>query len=425
MVVGGGAIGVCCALELARRGAAVTLLERGEELASGASSGNAGLLCPSHSAPIANPASLRNGLRWMLSPDSPFFLRPRPSVAPWLARFVRASTASRAAEGTRIIRELSLAGLELHAELARDGLATGFERRGILNVYETEAAFAEARAHADGIGVPAHVLDRDETRRLEPAVGERIAGGVYFPDEAHCDPLAFVYSAGRAAKEAGATIETHVEVRSLRRANGGIAVDTSKGTLRARTVVLAAGAWTTALAEPLGVCLPQEGGKGYHLDLEPTKADPQVPISMDEAHVIATPLPGRLRLSGTLELAGLDTSISRRRRRRDPRRCRARARDRRGAARARGLGGAAAVHARRPAGDRPAGRRRAARARDRPRPQGAVARPDHGAARRRALRGRAAEHRPRPAQPRPLPAAASLDYAAELPRPGVVEPARA
>ena len=252
-------------------------------------------------------------------------------------------------------------------------------------MYETEAAFAEARAHADGIGVPAHVLDRDETRRLEPAVGERIAGGVYFPDEAHCDPLAFVYSAGRAAKEAGATIETHVEVRSLRRANGGIAVDTSKGTLQARTVVLAAGAWTTALAEPLGVCLPQEGGKGYHLDLEPTKADPQMPISMDEAHVIATPLPGRLRLSGTLELAGLDTSISRRRVDAIRRGCRARARDRRRARRARRLGGAAAVHARRPAGDRPAVRSRAARARDRPCPQRAVALPDHGAARRRAL----------------------------------------
>jgi D-amino-acid dehydrogenase len=65
IVVGGGAIGACAALELARRGADVTLLERGPALASGASSGNAGLLCPSHSAPIANPASLRNGLRWM------------------------------------------------------------------------------------------------------------------------------------------------------------------------------------------------------------------------------------------------------------------------------------------------------------------------------------------------------------------------
>ena len=57
--------------------------------------------------------------------------------------------------------------------------------------------------------------------------------------------------------------------------------------------------------------LPQEGGKGYHLDVEAAPGDPKIPISMDEAHVIATPLPGRLRLSGTLELAGLDTSISR------------------------------------------------------------------------------------------------------------------
>jgi D-amino-acid dehydrogenase len=311
VVVGGGAIGVCCALELARRGAEVTLLERGGELASGASSGNAGLLCPSHSAPIANPDSLRKGLRWMLSPDSPFFLRPRPSVAPWLARFVKASTASRAAEGTRIIRELSLAGLELHAAWAADGLASGFERRGILNVYETQAAFAHARAHADGVGVPAQVLDSAETQALEPAVGERIAGGVYYPDEAHCDPLAFVYAAGRAAKEAGATIETDVEVQALRRSGAGLAVDTNRGSMHARTVVLAAGAWSSRLAAPLGVLLPQEGGKGYHVDLVTAPDDPKIPLSLDEAHVIATPLPGCLRLSGTLELSGLDTSISR------------------------------------------------------------------------------------------------------------------
>ncbi len=308
VVVGGGAIGVCCALELARRGAQVTLLERGEELASGASSGNAGLLCPSHSTPIANPKSLGQACRWILRPDSPFYLRPRPAVTPWLARFVKASTTARAAEGTRIIRELSTAGLELHAKLAGDGLSTGFERRGILNVYETEAGFALARAHVEEGGL---TLGPDEARTLEPAVGERIAGGVYFPDEAHCEPLSFVYAVGRAAREAGAAIETGVEVRALRRSNGGLAVDTSRGTLQAGTVVLAAGAWTSRLAAPLGVYLPQEGGKGYHVDLAPAPGDPRIPISLDEAHVIATPLPGRLRLSGTLELAGLDTSISR------------------------------------------------------------------------------------------------------------------
>ena len=311
VIVGGGAIGVCCAYELARRGVEVTLLERGEELASGASSGNAGLLCPSHSAPIANPASVRNGLRWMFDPSSPFFLRPRPGVAPWLARFVRASTAPRAARGTQLIRALSLASLDLHAELAAAGLQTGFERRGILNVYETPAAFADAEAHAHGTGLPARVLGPQETRELEPALGPHVAGGVYFPDEAHCDPLAFVFAVARAAREAGATIETAVRVERLRRSNGGIALETSGGPFRAGTVVLAAGAWTTKLAAPLGVFLPQEGGKGYHLDLAAAPTDPQIPVSMDEAHVIATPLPGRLRLSGTLELAGLDTSISR------------------------------------------------------------------------------------------------------------------
>src|SRR5262245_9367007 len=265
--VGGGAIGACCAYELAQRGLGVTLLERGEELASGASSGNAGLLCPSHSAPIANPASVRNGLRWMLSPDSPFYLRPRPAVAPWLARFVKASTTGRAAEGTRIIRELSLASLDLHAELAEAGLQTGFERRGILNIYETAAAFTLAQGHAESIGMNTRVMGPEEARLLEPAVGDRVAGAVYFPDEAHCDPLTFVYAVARAARDAGATVQTHIPVHRLRRANGGIALETGHGTFRAGTVVLAAGAWSTALAAPLGVFLPQEGGKGYHLDL--------------------------------------------------------------------------------------------------------------------------------------------------------------
>src|SRR5919204_2406694 len=146
VVVGGGAVGACVALELARRGFGVTLLERGPHLAAVCSAGNAGLICPSHSLPIANPAALRDGLHWMLRPDSPFYLRPRPGVLPWLARFARASTAARSAAGARAVRELSLASLELHAELAAEGLDTGFVRRGTLSVYESGPAFAAATA---------------------------------------------------------------------------------------------------------------------------------------------------------------------------------------------------------------------------------------------------------------------------------------
>jgi D-amino-acid dehydrogenase len=289
VIVGGGAIGVCCALELARRGARVTLLERGPELASGSSSGNAGLICPSHSTPISNPASLRNGLRWMWKRDSPFYLRPRLDVLPWLARFALA--ARHAGKGAAVIRELSNASLDLHAKLGRE-LDTSFDRTGTLNVYATPASLEAGAREGERSGLRFDVLDADETRAFEPSLIGPVAGSVRYPDEARVDPKRFVEVVGMAAAAAGAEIRTGAEVHSL-------------DELNAETVVVAAGAWSRTLVD-----LPLEGGKGYHVDYEPAASDPALPTWLQETWTIATPLPGRLRLSGTLELAGLDLGIS-------------------------------------------------------------------------------------------------------------------
>ena len=313
VVVGGGAIGACIASELARRGAGVTLLESGPTLASGCSSGNAGLLCPSHSAPIATPAALRDGARWMFRPDSPFRLRPRLAAAPWLLRFTAACMPARAARGARLIRELSLASLELHARLAEEGLRTGFERRGTLDVYESESSFAVAAREARDSGLPVRALSSHEARELEPALSDRIVGAVHWPAEAHCDPAAFVHAVGEHAVDAGADIRTRTEVRGLRQDGDRVVVETAEDELRPETVVLAAGAWTGLLARQVGVFVPLEGGKGYHVDLLRAEGDPLVPVFARDARAVATPLPGGLRLSGTLELAGLDLSIDRRR----------------------------------------------------------------------------------------------------------------
>ncbi len=305
VIVGGGAIGASTALELASRGAAVTLLERGTELAAGCSAGNAGLICPSHSTPLANPAAVRNGLRWMLKRDSPFSLRPRPEALPWLARFLLA--ARQAEAGARVIRRLALASLELHAELARR-VDTGFERRGVLNVYASEETLAAGRREAEHSGLRFESLDSDQAFAFEPALGPRTYGAVYYPDEAHCDPLRFVQAVGQAAVALRADIRIGTEAR-LRRTTGGVVVETRDGDLRPGVVVLAAGAWAGRLARAVGVFIPLEGGKGYHVDLEPAERDPRVPTWLQESWVIVTPLPGRLRLAGTLELAGLDLSI--------------------------------------------------------------------------------------------------------------------
>jgi D-amino-acid dehydrogenase len=309
VVIGGGAIGATAALELARRGARVTLLERGEALAAGCSAGNAGLICPSHSTPLASPATLRHGMRTLVSPDSSL-LRPRVRLLPWLARFVAACRAERSEAGTREIRALSVLSLELHAELA--ALGTSFERRGTLSVYETEPGFAAGRREADGSGLRAEILDPAELRALEPAVGG-LAGGIYHPDEGHVDPLRYVRAVGEAAREAGAELQLRTEVRALRPRNGAVSVETARGELRPATVVLAAGAWTARLARALGVFVPVEGGKGYHVDLEPARSDPRIPILLQETRtpMALTPLDGRLRLAGTLQLAGLDLGVSR------------------------------------------------------------------------------------------------------------------
>jgi D-amino-acid dehydrogenase len=307
VVVGGGAIGASAAYELARRGLRATLVERGD-LAAECSSGNAGLLCPGHSQPLATPSALRDGVRSLHLAGGTLGLRPRLDTLGWLARFAAASRAGRAERGTDVIRALSVASLFLHAELA--GLGTSFERRGILNVYLSEEGLAAGRREVERSGLAARALSADEARAIEPAARGAIAGGFFFPDEAHLDPHRYVEAVGAAAAAAGADVLTGHEVRALRRRNGGIDVETARGTLRPATVVLAAGVWSGPLARGLGVFVPVTGGKGYHVDLAPAPGDPRIPILIHGARSAITPLPDRLRLTGTLEVSGLDARPS-------------------------------------------------------------------------------------------------------------------
>src|SRR6516165_950021 len=125
VIVGAGAIGAAAAYEFARRGARVAVLERSID-ASGCSHGNAGLISPSHSEALASPTSVRNGLAWIGRRDSPFHVRPRVGVMPWLVRFAAASLPARSAAASATLRSLTSASLDLHERLARSGMPTSF-----------------------------------------------------------------------------------------------------------------------------------------------------------------------------------------------------------------------------------------------------------------------------------------------------------
>jgi D-amino-acid dehydrogenase len=302
IVVGGGIIGAACAYELAGRGVKVTVLERGDDWGEGCSWGNAGLIVPSHARPIAAPESLRAGLGWMLRRSSPFGLRLRPSLAPWLARYLRASTPARAAAGERLQRELSAESLVMLRELSAAGIDAGFGERGMLAVYtdHPEAAAEEAESET-GRARGAQLLTFAEARALEPTLTGAVRAGVLFPHEADLDPVRLVRSLGAAAIERGAELRTRTEVRSLRE-------------LRARHVVLAAGAWSGKLAATAGVRLPMQGGKGYAVEWDPVGL--RRPLYLHDERCVANPLADRVRMTGGLILDGLDERF-------DPRRAQA------------------------------------------------------------------------------------------------------
>ena len=250
-----------------------------------------------------------------MQPDSPLYLRPRPAVLPWLARFVASCGSSRSDKRATLMREMSTTSLELHAELANEGLATSFERSGTLVACETEPGLEEARveaAHNVEVGLEAQLMGRDEIHALEPGLAPHVRGGVYYPGEAHCDGATYVRAVCEAAEVLGVVVRTGTEVLRLRRRGTLVTtLETTDGPLTAGTVVLAAGAWAGGLARSAGLFVPVEGGKGYHVEVPAVADSPRRPVFLHETRVVATPFEGRTRFAGTLELSGLDLSVSR------------------------------------------------------------------------------------------------------------------
>jgi D-amino-acid dehydrogenase len=316
-VVGGGVIGVAITYELASRGCRVALVERELDLGRGCSYGNAGLIVPSHSMPLQNPASLRQGLHWLFQTESPLSIHVRPSreLIRWLAAFTKSCTRGRSERTMQLIRDLGIVSRELHAELALSVLSEStFRRDGCLNVYETDDMLRAGEAEARRItreGLEFRVFRGDDLRAFEPMLNDEVAGAIYFEREAHCDPYAFVQALGSAARRSGADIQLGCEVLSIAVKNL-VHVATTTGELRAETLVLATGAWSRFLAHGLQLQLPIEPAKGYHVDLEGGDNKPSAPLAFHGARLTVTPLPGRIRLCGSFELGGLDMRFNER-----------------------------------------------------------------------------------------------------------------
>jgi D-amino-acid dehydrogenase len=149
-IIGGGVIGVASAVELAQRGAHVTVLER-DRVGHGCSYGNAGWLTPSQAVPLANPAMLFKSIKWMLDPESPLYIQPRldPGFLRWLLEFLGASRPAKFQRGAAALVELCRVSVDLWEAFAGQSAEFGFERHGLLAVYENTASLEAAKRGVD------------------------------------------------------------------------------------------------------------------------------------------------------------------------------------------------------------------------------------------------------------------------------------
>lgn len=308
VIIGGGVIGVCCAYALARSGVPAVLLERGE-ICSGCSFGNAGLLAASHSIPLAAPGVVGKALRWMFDPESPFALTLRADarLLRWLWQFLRASRASNLEPATAALTQLTLGSARLHAEFAAEhGAEYGYAQKGSLELFATSEGLAGARPSVEllrRMGLLVEVLGLQETRAMEPCAAPGIAGSIFFQQDGHIVPAKFVRAMAAAAARAGAVLRENCGVETIEANNGRIrGVRTRAGWLEASAVILAGGALSPRLVEPLGIALPVQAGRGYSFTMPRADDWPERTIMFGEAKGLLTPMGNQLRIGGTLEL---------------------------------------------------------------------------------------------------------------------------
>ena len=320
LIIGGGIIGVTAAYFLADSGATVTLIEKGD-IAAGSSYGNAGLICPCHSEPICKPGVLTQGLKWLLDAESPFYIKPRLSLelVRWLWQFQTHCTETAVHTAIPLLRDMQRESLHLfQALIAQENIACDFEKKGGLTLFRTEAGLEKGHQeveHMRRFGLQMELLpEATAVRNLEPNIHPNVVGGIHYQEDAHINPARFVYALAEAAKAKGVTLLTNSEVLGFDVSARGItAVRTTTGKHTPQQIVLAAGAWSTLMAQQLNVSIPMQPAKGYSVTMKRPSNFLHTHLHLAEAKVAVTPMGSLLRLAGTLELAGFDFSINQRR----------------------------------------------------------------------------------------------------------------
>lgn len=323
IVLGAGVVGVSTAYALARRGVAVTIIDRAGIAGSGASFANGAQLSYIYTDALASNGLLKRLPFLALGLDPAFRLRPSldPSQIAWFMRFIRNCTRQRflknSLEGLQLGLESQLA---MHALLENHIIAFGHQSAGKMLVYDDAAAFKSAcdmvsvrQSH----GAVQEILTPQEAVNKENALAERVGrfvGAVYSPQEELGDPHSFCNALlSQLVSTYDVQVRMATDIESWKADKDMAVVFTQTGeAITADQLVICAGIDATHLLKKHGLGTSLMPMKGYSFTAAPGQASFQMSITDVSRKIVFCPLNGMIRVAGIAELGARDTSVDRR-----------------------------------------------------------------------------------------------------------------
>jgi len=310
-IVGAGIVGICCALSLQEKGKSVRLVDKGAP-GQGASHGNAGVISPWSCVPQSLPGLWKKVPGWLLDPEGPISVRPGylPKLAPWALRFLRAGRADQVQAISDAMAVLTRSNVDIYRRhLAGTGQQDLLQDAWYIHVYRNATT-----ATLDDLGwrlraaqnAPVDVVDGDQLREIEPCLSKEYQAAIVIKDQARAvapGRLGRVL-ADKVRSLGGAFIQA--QVHRLTPSDTGWTVASDQGDLHSAQVIAAAGAWSMELLSPLGVQVPLEAERGYHLMFRNPGVSLSHSVMEVEDKFVTSSMETGVRSAGTAEFAGLN-----------------------------------------------------------------------------------------------------------------------
>lgn len=310
LVIGGGIVGVCCALWLQRAGFCVTLID---PAAPGDSTAkwSCGQMAVSEVIPLSKPGILMKVPGWLMDQQGPLALRPSalPGILPWFLRFV---ACAREARIRQIATELATLTHRVYTDYAVLLDACPDKRllgdRPILEFFDSKAGLKHERHHfamREALGFKVEELDADAIADLEPVLAGKFKHGLMFPDwRAVSDTEGFIAALTESFEHQGGR-RIRQRVRRLDELAGhatGVTLDNGQR-IAAEQVVLAAGNGSRDFFTQLGVSAPLAGIAGYQVVLPEPGVEIRHSVIYADGGFCFAPMTRGLQIGGTIEFA--------------------------------------------------------------------------------------------------------------------------